>query len=644
MYRIDLKELASRESERVEWKENVAHINDVIATAVAFSNDLANVGGGYIVCGARETKDEHGFAKMETPGLTAGQAKEIEGRLMASCRDFVNPPITPQVEELPASTPDKRILVFIVPATPHAHSFRSKEHEAYYVRLSRETVQARNGLLRELLVKKRALDPWDKRVNASATIEDIDLLVLREQLQRMGLWDPGKALEDYLSPDVPLTAFAPPFCGREPLTGTIRPRNFALLLFGRDLQRFCGGAYAIFSVYPGTDRSEPTAERLPLPGNLFDQTRKLIDALNTQAYGVLDKLDAAPNLLKYPQRALHEAVVNALVHRDYESDQPVRVTVFSDRIEIRSPGALPSAVDREKFLTGHAAPVWRNQSLAYFFNKLHLAQGEGQGIPTILRTMSEEGCPAPIFDLETESVTCTLPAHPRHAMMRDRRAIERDIVLGNFKEAAEKARELLRRDPYDSRTIELFCEASSLMKAPEAVYEFAKELHIDKLGGTTQLKIAEMLASIRDQTESTKELARRLLQSAASGHFQEAEARKLVVSLRKIGDNHQAIDVLNRLFTSNPNLKNSSSLLQLRGKSYIDFAKRCTETAKNRSSPPRIKARAWEECRRYLEEAERDLHHALEHVVSPADREYILRDLEFLAHMKKIARKPTRYR
>ncbi|WP_316887227.1 AlbA family DNA-binding domain-containing protein [Ralstonia flatus] len=53
---IDLKELATRESERVEWKENVADIPDLVRTACAFANDYSNLGGGYIVCGAAEKK------------------------------------------------------------------------------------------------------------------------------------------------------------------------------------------------------------------------------------------------------------------------------------------------------------------------------------------------------------------------------------------------------------------------------------------------------------------------------------------------------------------------------------------------------------------------------------------------------------
>ena len=131
---------------------------------------------------------------------------------------------------------------------------------------------------------------------------------------------------------------------------------------------------------------------------------------------MFDKTNAKPNRQKYPEKALQEAVVNAIVHRDYEIQQPSRITVFSDRIEFYSPGQLPRTVDVENLKAGRATPFWRNQSLAYFFNKFQLAQAEGQGIPTILRNMREEECPEPIFENGTESFKCVLYGRdlPKH--------------------------------------------------------------------------------------------------------------------------------------------------------------------------------------------------------------------------------------
>jgi ATP-dependent DNA helicase RecG len=415
---VDLRQLAARESAQVEWKANVADIDDVVETLSAFANDLANLGGGYVVCGAGETKNEHGFPSMELTGLTSGRLKEVERTVLARCRERVSPPLAPLVEELPAAVPDRRILVFIMAATDQAHLFRRGTQGAkYFVRIARETREARNGTLRELLVRKGALEPWDRQPCTSATVSDLDLLVLRDALQRMGVFAPDLGVEAFLSEANPLSRFVPSLCVREPLSGLLRPRNFAMLLFGRSVQRFVPGAFSLFSIYPGTDRSEPHAERHELAGNLIEQASRLTSLLDQQAVTAFDKNDSAhPNTLKYPVRALREVMVNALAHRDYSLVDPTRITAFVDRIEMISPGSLPTGVDPVDFRAGRVAPKWRNQALAWFLSRLQFAQAEGQGIPTVLRTMQEEGCPPPIFETNEARVVCALPAHPRHTM------------------------------------------------------------------------------------------------------------------------------------------------------------------------------------------------------------------------------------
>jgi ATP-dependent DNA helicase RecG len=77
MPEIDLDQLAQRESEQTEWKENVADIDDVVETLCAFANDLANLGGGYVVCGAQESKDEHGFAVLGLSGISCAGGHSI---------------------------------------------------------------------------------------------------------------------------------------------------------------------------------------------------------------------------------------------------------------------------------------------------------------------------------------------------------------------------------------------------------------------------------------------------------------------------------------------------------------------------------------------------------------------------------------
>ena len=417
---VDLDHLARRESEQTEWKENVADVNDVVATLSAFANDLQNLGGGYVVCGAREEKDAHGFPRLVQVGLTSARLKEVENTVLARCRDRVSPPITPLVEEIETDDPQRRILVFLQPATGSAQTFR-RDHDGakHFVRVSRSTIEARNGILKDLLVRKGALEPWDRRPCNAATVSDIDLLTLRDALQRMGVFTLDRGVEPYLVEGVQLSPFVPSLCIAEPLSGVLRPRNYAVLLFGREPQRFIPGAYAIYSAYPGLDRTDPVSRRFEIPGTLLDQARRLQELLDAEAVTLFDKTNLkAPNAEKYPRRAFQEAMVNALAHRDYELVDPARFTSYRDRIEFISPGPLPVGVNLTDLRTRTVNPRWRNQALAWFLSRLQLAQAEGQGIQTIRSTMKAVGCPPPEFDATEVTVTCVLRAHPRFESAR----------------------------------------------------------------------------------------------------------------------------------------------------------------------------------------------------------------------------------
>jgi ATP-dependent DNA helicase RecG len=412
---IDLSDLSLRESEQTEWKENVADVEDAVATLCAFANDLQNLGGGYLVCGAREARDLHGFPVLIRSGLTAARLKAVEGQILSLCRERVSPPLAPRVEELPSETAERRVLVFLQPATGQAHSFRGgREGAKHFVRVGRSTLEARNGLLRDLLVRKGALEPWDRRVCAGAATADLDLLALRDALQRMGLYMAERGLEPLLAAGAQLSPFVPSLCVAEPLTGVVRPRNFAVLLFGREPQRFIPGAVSLYSRYPGRDRADPVATRHELAGTLLGQAARLGELLDAEVVTRFDKDDLRePNTQKYPRRALHEAMINALAHRDYEVADPTRVVSYLDRVELTSPGALPTGLTLTGLRRGKVTPRWRNQSLAWFLNRLQLAQAEGQGIATIRATMKALGCPPPRFDASEAFVSCVLRAHPR---------------------------------------------------------------------------------------------------------------------------------------------------------------------------------------------------------------------------------------
>ncbi|MCL2117346.1 MAG: putative DNA binding domain-containing protein [Planctomycetaceae bacterium] len=464
---IDLAELSKRESERVEWKE---HGDDpevaksIVKTISAFANDLANGGGGYVVCGAKEIKDEYGFPKVVYQGLSANKLAEIEGRVTDYCRTKVSPSMKLKVQTVDNPlNPQTKILVFVIHATREAHTFLDGKTNLYYVRHNNKTVVAKNGLLRELLERKDKRPAFDQEIHPEATIDDIDLSYFREQIAGMRRFSAGQSPEDFLSDTEQIAEFVPPLMGRLQLDHVMRPRNFALLLFGKrkSIARYFTEAYTILSIYPGKDRSESFAERHELAGPIIQQALDAIRLLQLQCSTVFDAGSDKPNQKKYPEIAVKEAVVNAIVHRDYEIHRPNRITVFSDRIEMESVGTLHWAVNQGKFVRGKAGPKWRNQAFAYLFNKLHLSQSEGKGIPTIFHAMEAEGCPPPRFEIEKDGMICILPAHSRYARLRAMASIEDDVNLRKFDDALVKITKLLEQGHDPGQWLDLLKEIRS---------------------------------------------------------------------------------------------------------------------------------------------------------------------------------------
>lgn len=615
---IDLKQLSLRESERVEWKENRDDrqvVQKIVKTISAFANDIANVGGGYVVCGAKEGKDEHGFPKVFYTGLSANKLKEIVGKVTQHCRDYVSPPIVPLVTEL--ENPNElssRVLVFTVIASPDVHLYRGGEKSAHYVRVGSETRIAKNGILQQLLIKKQKIVAFGKRANNKASEADIDIALFRDYMQEMRLLSPNKSLEDYFSENAQIAEFVPPLFDRIGLDRTLRPKNFALLIFGKrtSISRLFPEAYTVLSIYKGKDRSEPTAERHLLTGTLFEQTRKAVELLNTEAYVAFDKFAEKPNQVKYPKRALQESVINAIVHRDYELEEPNRITVFSDRIEVRSPGALHWAVDKEKFKAGKASPKWRNQSFAYLFNKIQLAQSEGQGIPTILRSMREEGCPDPIFELESESLTCILPAHPRHQVIRELQQIQDDVILGHYARAEDALKRLLREDAYNYRALNLLVEVVNKRNNYRSLYEFLAEIQLDYYGinSDTLLEIADSLR-LEKGHEAAQALANEMLDVALSGRLEERQVIKAATTLARIGTDEELIKFVSEKIARYPKLAENAELLLKRAYANINLAYKCENAARTSSSSSKTRERAWQKCIAYLERAKEDRNLAL---------------------------------
>lgn len=129
-------------------------------------------------------------------------------------------------------------------------------------------------------------------------------------------------------------------------------------------------------------------DRREFGGSLFKQVNDVYSYLdmNNKTASTFDKL-LRIDRRDYPEAALREALLNAVVHREYASSGSILIKMFSDRVEFISPGGLTSGIEVEDIMSGYSA--CRNPNLAAAFYRLRLIEAYGTGILKIFETYKE---------------------------------------------------------------------------------------------------------------------------------------------------------------------------------------------------------------------------------------------------------------
>jgi ATP-dependent DNA helicase RecG len=178
------------------------------------------------------------------------------------------------------------------------------------------------------------------------------------------------------------------------------PTNAALLLFGKKPRYFFLGHYIQYLLFPGTDMTDIPIDQAEIEGDLaymIRETELRIRSINTTALrrksGWQEELQP-----DYPEWAIRELLVNALMHRDYASTTPVRFYVFSDHIEIGSPGGLYGESNPGNFPNINA---YRNPVVAEALKTLGVVNRYGYGVRRAMELLAKNGNPEPVFDLSS---------------------------------------------------------------------------------------------------------------------------------------------------------------------------------------------------------------------------------------------------
>ena len=182
-----------------------------------------------------------------------------------------------------------------------------------------------------------------------------------------------------------------------------------MLFFGERPQYYLPFAKIIAAQIPGTQISIPPADRKEIDGSIPE----ILDAsLNFFRLYLKEehKIKGFESELypEVPIEVLREAIVNAIAHRDYTVSGPIRVLIFDDRIEIRTPGKLPNSVTVESIRVG-GAHVVRNPTLYNLLNKIGMVTDIGSGVYRMIKLVQEKlGKDLGLSATETE-FTLTIP-------------------------------------------------------------------------------------------------------------------------------------------------------------------------------------------------------------------------------------------
>ena len=133
---------------------------------------------------------------------------------------------------------------------------------------------------------------------------------------------------------------------------------------------------------------------------------------------------------KIPEAAFREAIANALIHRVWDVDLQIRVSMFDDRTEVVSPGGLPSGITEDEYLSGKLS-VLRNRNLANVFYRLGFVEIFGTGITRIKQIYSEASV-KPSFEVSENAIQIVLPIYEENANLTEDEKVVYKLLSKNM--------------------------------------------------------------------------------------------------------------------------------------------------------------------------------------------------------------------
>ena len=360
---------------------------------------FANANGGVILCGVT---DDRRF-----PGMSGQEMDALETQLYEICSDTVKPPVPVQIYRM--APEGEAVLLVEVPQSDVVHECPG----GHFIRRGSSTRKMTSDQVQRLMQRRGQARSFsfDKR-----PVQGTGFGSLAEDL-----WKPLPSDEGAKEPETALEKLALLTLDEN---GIMRATVAGVLLCSKHPEEWLPSAYITATHYRGTDRTSDQADEQTITGPLSQQVGAAVKFVIRNMFVATRETPARADLPQYSKRAVFEALVNAVAHRDYSlRGRQIRLSMFADRLEIQSPGSLPNGLTIDNL---DSLVATRNEALVDMFKRMpvsdipgsescvHLMEKRGDGVPIIKKETKQLCGRLPIYKLiGDDELLLVLPAAPQ---------------------------------------------------------------------------------------------------------------------------------------------------------------------------------------------------------------------------------------
>ena len=372
--------LNSTETYRIERTASITNMDKFQEAICAFSNDLPNSRKkGYLILGAEDNGSLSGL-KVDDNLMKKVAGIRSDGNIL--------PLPMMSVEKFEFNEGDL-LVVEVSPALLPPVRYRGRT----FIRIGPRRDIATESEERVLLEKRTSyMATFDAMPCFGTSLKDIDTsFIVQEYLPQ--IIDPEILIQDKRPLKEQLASIH--------LYDMVNdcPTNACIILFGRNASFFLHGCYVQYVHFEGEDNGSEILNERQIRGSLYTVLPKLEsfvkDAIVT-ARPVPISMLREQIVFNYPELALRELLMNACMHRDYQSNMPIRIYQFSNRIEILNAGGLYGEARPENFPTIND---YRNPVIAEAMRGMKYVNMFNRGIQRVKNMLAENGNPEPYFDV-----------------------------------------------------------------------------------------------------------------------------------------------------------------------------------------------------------------------------------------------------